>query len=80
MPQQPEQRRILATDIPGPKSLKLQEQRGAELAVGLGTTMPGFVERAGGGVIVDVDGNLGWREDDYDGMLPLTPVTKTTHG
>lgn len=57
MPKQPEQRRIVATDIPGPKSLKLQEQRGAELAAGLGTTMPVFVERAGGGVIVDVDGN-----------------------
>jgi hypothetical protein len=37
---QPEQRRILATAIPGPKSRKLQEQRNAELAGGLGTTMP----------------------------------------
>ena len=54
---QPEQRRILATAIPGPQSLKLQEQRNAELAGGLGTTMPVFIERAGGGVLVDVDGN-----------------------
>lgn len=57
MSQQPEQRRILATAIPGPKSLRLQAQRGSELATGLGMTMPIFVERAGGGIIVDVDGN-----------------------
>lgn len=57
MSQQPEQRRIIATAIPGPKSLKLQEQRGAEVASGLGTTMPIFIERAGGGILVDVDGN-----------------------
>lgn len=57
MSQQPEQRRILATAIPGPKSIKLQEQRESQLAAGLGITMPIFVERAGGGIIVDVDGN-----------------------
>ncbi len=54
---QPEQRRILATAIPGPKSLKLQAQRDAEVAGGLGTVLPVFVERAGGGILVDVDGN-----------------------
>ena len=54
---QPEQRRILTTTIPGPKSRKLQEQRNTELAGGLGTTMPVFIDRAGGGVLVDVDGN-----------------------
>jgi 4-aminobutyrate aminotransferase / (S)-3-amino-2-methylpropionate transaminase / 5-aminovalerate transaminase len=54
---QPEQRRILATSIPGPKSLKLQQQRDEQLAAGLGITMPVFVDRAGGGVLVDVDGN-----------------------
>lgn len=54
---QPEQRRILATAVPGPKSLKLQEQRDVELAGGFGTTLPVFVERAGGGILVDVDGN-----------------------
>lgn len=54
---QPEQRRILATAIPGPKSRKLQEQRGVELANGFGATMPVFIDRAGRGVLVDVDGN-----------------------
>ncbi|MFE3998315.1 4-aminobutyrate--2-oxoglutarate transaminase [Nocardioides sp. YIM B13467] len=53
----PEQRRILATAIPGPRSLARQAQRKAELADGLGTTMPVFIDRAGGGVLVDVDGN-----------------------
>jgi 4-aminobutyrate aminotransferase/(S)-3-amino-2-methylpropionate transaminase len=53
----PEQRRRLVTAVPGPRSRKLQEQRDAELARGLGVTLPVFVERAGGGIIVDVDGN-----------------------
>ena len=57
MSQQPEQRRVVATAIPGPKSIKLQQQRGSELADGLGNAMPIFVERAGGGILVDVDGN-----------------------
>ncbi|MGY2874368.1 4-aminobutyrate aminotransferase / (S)-3-amino-2-methylpropionate transaminase / 5-aminovalerate transaminase [Marmoricola sp. URHA0025 HA25] len=54
---QPEQKRRLLTEIPGPKSRKLQTRRSAELADGLGVTMPIFVENAGGGIIVDVDGN-----------------------
>ena len=54
---QPEQRRILATSIPGPKSQKLQVRRVAELSSGLGVTMPVFIERAVGGILVDVDGN-----------------------
>lgn len=54
---QVEQRRLLATAIPGPQSIKLQERRTAEVSNGLGSTMPVFVERAGGGILVDVDGN-----------------------
>ncbi len=54
---QPLQRRQLVTAIPGPKSQKLQETRELELANGLGTTLPVFVERAGGAILVDVDGN-----------------------
>ncbi|UUW91045.1 4-aminobutyrate--2-oxoglutarate transaminase [Pimelobacter simplex] len=53
----PQQRRILATAIPGPRSRERQTRRQAELADGLGTTMPVFVDRAGGGIIVDVDDN-----------------------
>ncbi|MFF6983735.1 4-aminobutyrate--2-oxoglutarate transaminase [Streptomyces sp. NPDC008343] len=54
---QPEQRRIVNTPIPGPRSRKLQKQRTAELATGLGMALPVFIERAGGGILVDVDGN-----------------------
>lgn len=54
---QPDQSRILKTAIPGPRSLKLQQVRSAELANGLGTTLPVFIDHAGGGILVDVDGN-----------------------
>ena len=43
--------------IPSTKSQKLQVRRVAELSSGLGVTMPIFIERAGGGILVDVDGN-----------------------
>ena len=45
------------TAIPGPRSQELAARRGAAVARGIGSTMPVFVERAGGGVVVDVDGN-----------------------
>ena len=54
---QPEQCRKLVTDLPGPLSLALQKRRNEALPLGLGLTLPVFLERAGGGVIVDVDGN-----------------------
>lgn len=54
---QPQQYRRLRTEIPGPRSRALQQQRVQALPVGLGTTLPLFVAQAGGGVIVDVDGN-----------------------
>ncbi|AXI80378.1 4-aminobutyrate--2-oxoglutarate transaminase [Peterkaempfera bronchialis] len=56
-PAAPEQRRILRTALPGPRSQALQRRREAALPGGLGVTLPVFVERAGGGVLVDVDGN-----------------------
>ena len=54
---QPEQRRRVVTALPGPRSTALQQRRDRALPPGLGTTLPVFVERAGGGIIVDVDGN-----------------------
>jgi 4-aminobutyrate aminotransferase/(S)-3-amino-2-methylpropionate transaminase len=51
------QERRLVTAIPGPRSTELFARRGAAVARGVGTTLPVFVDRAGGGVIVDVDGN-----------------------
>src|SRR3954470_11426636 len=52
----PQERRLL-TDLPGPRSRELMARRTATVSAGVGTTLPVFVERAGGGVIVDVDGN-----------------------
>ncbi|NHN56433.1 4-aminobutyrate--2-oxoglutarate transaminase [Calidifontibacter sp. DB0510] len=52
------QRRELRTSIPGPRSQTLAERRAAAVAAGVGSTMPVYAARAGGGVIEDVDGNL----------------------
>jgi 4-aminobutyrate aminotransferase/(S)-3-amino-2-methylpropionate transaminase len=55
-PKLPQERRLL-TSIPGPKSVALQARRSAAVARGVTTTLPVFIDRAGGGVLVDVDGN-----------------------
>jgi 4-aminobutyrate aminotransferase/(S)-3-amino-2-methylpropionate transaminase len=54
---QPEQRRTLVTELPGPLSRAIQQRRSQAVPRGLGTNLPVFVERAGGAIIVDVDGN-----------------------
>ncbi|MBB3040503.1 4-aminobutyrate--2-oxoglutarate transaminase [Nocardioides soli] len=51
------QERRLVTAIPGPGSLERLERKKALVADGVGTTLPVFVAEAGGGVLVDVDGN-----------------------
>ena len=55
-PTLPQERRLV-TDIPGPRSLERLERKRAHVADGVGTMLPVFVEAAGGGVLVDVDGN-----------------------
>ncbi len=52
-----EQRRHLVTEIPGPRSRELFARRSRTVSAGVGTALPVFVTRAGGGVLVDVDGN-----------------------
>ncbi len=52
------QERRLVTEIPGPASLAKLARRQQLVAAGVGTTLPVFVEAAGGGVIVDADGNF----------------------
>jgi 4-aminobutyrate aminotransferase/(S)-3-amino-2-methylpropionate transaminase len=49
--------RRLVTEIPGPKSRALQARANAAVASPLGVTVPVFIEAAGGGVLLDVDGN-----------------------
>ncbi|MFF7638576.1 4-aminobutyrate--2-oxoglutarate transaminase [Kitasatospora sp. NPDC008050] len=51
------QERRLVTAIPGPKSQELQARKLGAVAAGVGTTLPVYVARAGGGVLEDVDGN-----------------------
>jgi 4-aminobutyrate aminotransferase / (S)-3-amino-2-methylpropionate transaminase / 5-aminovalerate transaminase len=52
-----EQVRRLVTEVPGPRSRELQARRAAVVASGVGSTLPVYVERASGAVLVDVDGN-----------------------
>ncbi|PZS29875.1 MAG: 4-aminobutyrate--2-oxoglutarate transaminase [Pseudonocardiales bacterium] len=51
------QQRLLKTSIPGPRSVELHARKAAAVASGVGTMLPIYVERAGGGIVVDVDGN-----------------------
>jgi 4-aminobutyrate aminotransferase/(S)-3-amino-2-methylpropionate transaminase len=52
----PQQRRVV-TEIPGPRSVELFTRRQQAVPPGVSTALPVFVERAGGGILVDVDGN-----------------------
>ena len=51
------QERRIVTEIPGPASRELMERRQHIVARGLSHVLPVFVTAAGGGVIIDVDGN-----------------------
>src|SRR6476469_2671079 len=51
------QQRNLVTAIPGPGSLERLDRKKAYVADGVGTTLPVFITAAGGGVLLDVDGN-----------------------
>ena len=51
------QRRVVNTEIPGPRSRELHARKQAAVSAGVGTSLPVYVERAGGGIVVDVDGN-----------------------
>ena len=51
------QERRLVTEVPGPRSQELTARRTSAVSSAVGSTLPVFVERAGGGVVVDVDGN-----------------------
>src|SRR6476660_5676625 len=51
------QRRSLVTAIPGPRSVEKLALMKKYVADGVGTTLPVFIEAAGGGVLLDVDGN-----------------------
>ena len=66
----PQQRRIV-TEIPGPRSRALHERRVAAVARGVGSSLPVYVARAGGGIVEDVDGN---RFIDFGSGIAVTNV------
>jgi 4-aminobutyrate aminotransferase / (S)-3-amino-2-methylpropionate transaminase / 5-aminovalerate transaminase len=51
------QQRLVKTSIPGPRSVELHARKAKAVASGVGTMLPVYVDRAGGGIVVDVDGN-----------------------
>ena len=55
-PQLP-QVRNLTTEIPGPKSKEMMARKAGAISSGVGMVVPVFAQAAGGGVIVDIDGN-----------------------
>ena len=55
-PTLPQERRML-TEVPGPRSRALLERKSASVPRGVGISIPVFAVAAGGGVLVDVDGN-----------------------
>ncbi len=51
------QRRNLVTAIPGPASTALLERKTRAVASGVGVMLPVFTVAAGGGILLDADGN-----------------------
>ena len=70
MPSLP-QTRLLATAIPGPRSIALHAEREKQVTSGFGVALPVFVERAEGAILEDVDGN---RIIDFASGIAVTSV------
>jgi 4-aminobutyrate aminotransferase / (S)-3-amino-2-methylpropionate transaminase / 5-aminovalerate transaminase len=51
------QERHLVTDVPGPRSLDLESRRRAAVSAGVSSSLPVYIERGDGAILVDVDGN-----------------------
>jgi 4-aminobutyrate aminotransferase / (S)-3-amino-2-methylpropionate transaminase / 5-aminovalerate transaminase len=72
-----EQGRQLRTAIPGPRSRELHARKTAAVADGVGTILPVYVERAAGGIVVDVDGN---HLIDFGSGIAVTSVGNAAPG
>lgn len=55
-PSLPQERRLV-TELPGPRSREILDRKAAAVPVGVGHTVPIAAVAAGGGVVVDADGN-----------------------
>jgi 4-aminobutyrate aminotransferase/(S)-3-amino-2-methylpropionate transaminase len=51
------QERRLVTAIPGPVSQQMHARKESAVPRGVGTTLPAYIVAAGGGILVDADGN-----------------------
>lgn len=51
------QQRLVRTEVPGPESRKLHARRSEAVTAAIPSVLPVYVKAAGGGIIVDVDGN-----------------------
>ncbi|TFD07653.1 MULTISPECIES: aminotransferase class III-fold pyridoxal phosphate-dependent enzyme [unclassified Cryobacterium] len=65
------QSRLLATAIPGPRSVELHAERLKHVTSGFGITLPVFIDRADGAILQDVDGN---RIIDFASGIAVTSV------
>ena len=52
----PQQRKVV-TEIPGPKSQEIIKRRSEAVSASLGMALPAVITNAGGGILVDIDGN-----------------------
>ena len=52
-----EQKRVLVTDVPGPRSKEIQARREAAVSAGVSSGLPAYIQRGQGAILVDVDGN-----------------------
>ena len=66
-----QQARSLVTAVPGPKSAELAARKAAAVANGVGNTVAAYITDAGGGILVDVDGN---RLIDFGSGIAVTTV------
>jgi len=51
------QKRLLKTNIPGPRSQELHTRRMATVSAGVSSGLPAYIERGSGAILVDADGN-----------------------
>lgn len=51
------QERKVVTAIPGPKSQEMHKRRLKAVSAGVGATLPVYIEKANGAIVVDIDGN-----------------------
>lgn len=57
MAEQIEQKRILVTEVPGPRSKEIASRRDNAVAAGVSSGVHAYIERGSGAILVDADGN-----------------------